>query len=277
LQRAPGLLSNWFPETAGEPHLPAEEATFPNASQPNNGIAFGALISGRVMPPDEAEQYILLWDAATKMAGANGHSVERSWLSLMDAFWRHEFAPAGLIYFYPTPPAGREFVALDRNTIAGMLLGHRELESGAKSIDDLRNWRISDYDNQPPPFGDFFKCDPEGRIGLAVLAKEFDRWRAGAENAASPDTPKPTSPKGASNDLRPAVNPTLRAAIENAENSHGTPGKSVPWKTFCDSVRSICGVQPNARGYGDKSIERAVRAIKAEQDKHDKSDMSQKS
>ena len=95
---------------------------------------------------------------------------------------------------------------------------------------------------------------------------------------AKPVTRHPIPPKEERpGDLRPAVNPTLRAAIQNAENSHGTPGKSVAWKTFCDIVRSICRVQPNTRGYGDKSIERAVRAIKAEQDKHDKSDMSQKS
>jgi hypothetical protein len=278
LQRAPGLLRDWFPETAVESHLPAEEATFPKAGQPNNRVAFGALSSGQVMPPDEAEQYTLLWDAAAKMARANGYSVERNWLSVMDAFWRHEFASSGIIYFYPAPPAGREFVALDRKTFAGMLLGHRDLEAGAKSIEDFRNWRIADYNNQPPPFGDFFKCDPEGRIGLAVLTHEFNGWHRGTENAAEPIPRHPIRPKKERpDDLRPAVNPALRAAIENAENSHGTPGKSVPWKTFCDSVRSICGVQPNARGYGDKSIERAVRVIKAEQDKQDKSDMSQMS
>jgi hypothetical protein len=220
------------------------------------------------MLPDKAEQHTLLWDAAAKMARANGHSVERNWLSFMDAFWRHEFAPAGLIYFYPTPPAGREFVALDRNTLAGMLLGHRELESGAKSIDDLRNWRVADYNNQPLPFGDFFKCDPEGRIGLAVLTHEFNRWYRGPENATKPITPVSISPKEERpNDLRPAVNPALRAAIQNVEITKGLPGKTIPWKTFCDSVRSICGVQQNTWGYSDKSIERAVRTIKAGQDK----------
>jgi hypothetical protein len=278
LQRAPRLLRDWFPEMAVGLQSPGEDATSPKTAPLNNGVVIGAQFSGHVMPPDEAEQYIMLWDVAAELARANGRSVERCRLNLMNAFWRGDLAASGLTYFYPVPPAGREFIIIDHDGFAGMLLGHRNLDTGAKSINDLRNWSVADYRNQPAPFGDFFQCDPEGRVGLAILTRELTRWHRDAENPAKPVSPNAVSPKGEEppND-RPTVNPTLRVAIEDALKTYGTPGKTVPWKTLYAGVRLICEVGPNVRGYGDKSIERAVKAIYAEQDKNDKSDMSEMS
>jgi hypothetical protein len=229
-----------------------------------------------VMSPDEAERYTLLWDAADEMSRANGQPPERNWLGLMDSFWSGDLASDGLTYFYPGSAAGREFFVYDRAALAGMLLGHGALDSGKKSIDDLRHWRVDDYRTQPDPFADFFQRDPEGRIGLAIPTHEFNRWRRETEGAEKSVTPNVISTEGEAlpKCLRPAVNPMLRAAIEDALRTQGTPGKTAPWKKFCDYIRSTCQVTANTRGYGDRSIERAVRAIMAEQDKHDKSDMS---
>jgi hypothetical protein len=68
--------------------------------------------------------------------------------------------------------------------------------------------------------------------------------------------------------------PELRAAIEAALKTLGRPGREAPWGRFCDYVRSECHVAAKARGYGDKSIQRIMRAIAAEQDKSDIADMS---
>ena len=78
--------------------------------------------STNVMPPDEAQGYTLLWDAAAEMSRANGQPLGRNWLRLIDAFWSGNFAPDGLTYFYPVLPAGREYVVLKRDALAGMLL-----------------------------------------------------------------------------------------------------------------------------------------------------------
>jgi hypothetical protein len=72
----------------------------------------------------------------------------------------------------------------------------------------------------------------------------------------------------------------LEGAVRIALESLGSPGKEIPWKRFCDHVRRECEVTAATRGYGDRSIERAVTAIKTGQDKSDKpdrSDMSQTS
>jgi hypothetical protein len=175
-------------------------------------------------------------------------------------------------------------------------------------VDDLSDWTIrGEFDlsgdseglvlsGEPPfflPFGPVapggILADPEWLILRREACERYLRksslqrapgllrdWFPETE-VAKPVIPHPIPPHPIPPKKERPVNPTLRAAVENAVKSHGPPGKSLSWKTFCDSVRSICGVQPNTRGYGDKSIERAVRAIKAEQDKHDKSDMSQKS
>jgi hypothetical protein len=63
---------------------------------------------GEGMAPDEADKYTLLWDAAREMSRNNERDVEWNWLKLLDAFWRGDLAPDGLMYFYPAPPAGRE-------------------------------------------------------------------------------------------------------------------------------------------------------------------------
>jgi hypothetical protein len=72
---------------------------------------------------------------------------------------------------------------------------------------------------------------------------------------------------------KPTPREDLRAAIEKVQQELGEPGKSLkaPWKTFYDRVRAICEISelPPPRGYGDKSIYRAVKAIRAEQAKSD--------
>lgn len=58
-----------------------------------------------------------------------------------------------------------------------------------------------------------------------------------------------------------SVTAGLRAAIETVLTTLGTPGKQVPWQRFCDVVRSECGVAAATRGYGDRSIARAVKEV----------------
>jgi hypothetical protein len=73
------------------------------------------------------------------------------------------------------------------------------------------------------------------------------------------------------------IRPELQAAVETALKMLGMPGKEAPWGRFCDFVRKQCNVAETTRGYGDKSIERAVQAmppIAADQDKPDIADMS---
>src|SRR5262249_36049347 len=57
--------------------------------------------TANVMPPDEAEGYTLLWEAAAEISRTTGQSLKRNWLHLMDSFWRGCLAPDGLTYFYP--------------------------------------------------------------------------------------------------------------------------------------------------------------------------------
>lgn len=47
-------------------------------------------------------------------------------------------------------------------------------------------------------------------------------------------------------------------------------GRRGPWARFCDDVRKVCGVPPDARGYNDKTIERVAKSVW--QDKMDKTD-----
>ncbi len=185
LDGAPRLLTAWFPE-------PTLGATRPNpgARKPDNPIALVTSAPGHVMPPDEAEGYTLLWDAADEMPRANGQPPERNWLRLMDAFWRGDLAPNGLTYFCPGSVAGREFFVYDRTVLAGMLLGHAALDSGKKSIDQLRHWRVADYQKQPDNLGKIFARDHEGRLGLAVLTQELDRWRHRETGTAKPVAPR---------------------------------------------------------------------------------------
>lgn len=75
-------------------------------------------------------------------------------------------------------------------------------------------------------------------------------------------------------DQRPAVKRALLAAIRSTLKTVGVPGKTAQWKTFCAHVRMECAVTANTRGYGDKSIQRLVTAIKAAPDKEDKTENS---
>jgi hypothetical protein len=148
-----------------------------------------------VMPADKADGYTLLWDAAAKMSRANGRSLEWNWLRLMDAFWRGDLSPDGLIYFYPGQP-GREFVFLDCMALGGLLLGHHNRDTAAANIENLRQWSVADYLGQPTPFGSFFQFHPEGRYGLAVLTRDFDRWHQGRAGANAVTVTVAPGPKG---------------------------------------------------------------------------------
>lgn len=65
-----------------------------------------------VMTVDEADEYILLWDAAAKMSAANSENNSRNWLRLMDACWRGDLARGGLLLFYGDPPFDRKYLSL---------------------------------------------------------------------------------------------------------------------------------------------------------------------
>jgi hypothetical protein len=150
-------------------------------------------IIGKVMPPDEVEKYIMLWDAAGAMCRDNGEALERNWLRLMDAFWCGHLSPDGLVHFYRAGTAEREFILQDREVLAGLLLGWRTVGHGTREptqpIQNLRHWTVADYVQQPAPFDDYFKRDTEGRFGLAVLSSEFDRWRQGVARAGDRKRP----------------------------------------------------------------------------------------
>jgi hypothetical protein len=158
---------------------PRGDAIRPNRDEPkpDDRAALLTTSSGQVMPPDEAEEYTLLWDAAAEMSRANVQSVERNWLRLMDAVWRGDLARDARLTFFSPTPEGREFFVYERETLAEMLLGHGALDRGERSIDELRHWRVVDYQSQPGDLGKIFAPDPEGRCGLAVVTRELDRWR----------------------------------------------------------------------------------------------------
>ena len=58
----------------------------------------------------------------------------------------------------------------------------------------------------------------------------------------------------------------LVAAIKARLTAGHRPGVSEQWERFCDEVRKSCGVKETDRGYGDRTIERRVRAL-SKQDK----------
>jgi hypothetical protein len=77
---------------------------------------------------------------------------------------------------------------------------------------------------------------------------------------ATPDAASPTGAAGRPTRMRP----DLRTAIESVLNTRGKPGEGgLRWKRFCDLVRDQCNKSPTDWGYGDKTIRRAVDAIKA--------------
>jgi hypothetical protein len=158
---------------------------------------------GKVMPPDEAEKHMMLWDAAAALSRENGETIERNWLRLIDAFWCGYLSPSGLVYFYRAGIGKREFSRQKREVLAGLLLDGWAVGDGtsepAQHIENLKNWTVADYLKQPKPFGDFFRHDPEGRFGLAVLASEFDRWHKATKHSAGPALPARPEPAAADN------------------------------------------------------------------------------
>ena len=200
-----------------------------------------------VMPADEAEKYALLWDAAAKMSRVNGHSPGWNWLQLMDAFWRANLSPEGLVYFYPGRP-GWEYVVLDRTPLGGSLLGHRDLDTAAAKIEKLRQWAVADYLGQPAPFGDFFREDPEGRVGLAVLTQDLVQWRQGVAGAC----------EGAAADAQ-ALKPNQHHGIREISASAVTPAiapgpkggaKKVDELAWDIALRILESEQKPKRGHG---------------------------
>jgi hypothetical protein len=131
-----------------------------------------------IMAPDEAKRYTPLWDAAAIRSRSNGHSVDWNWLRLMDRFWTGELSPTGLVYFFPGRP-GREFVVFEREALARLLLGWRASDRMVP-METLCDWTITDYLRQPDPFCDYFRRDPDGRVGLAAQTNELVHRRAGA-------------------------------------------------------------------------------------------------
>ena len=132
---------------------------------------------GDIMSPDEAQRCTLLWDLAAERSRSNGRSVEWNWLRLMDRFWEGDLSPNGLVYFYPGLP-GRESVVFEHMALARLLLGHRAGD-GTVPVENLRNWTMADYLAQPSPYCDYFRCDPQGRVGLAIRTDELKRRRGG--------------------------------------------------------------------------------------------------
>jgi hypothetical protein len=130
-----------------------------------------------IMAPHEANQYTLLWDVAAMRSRSNGHSVEWNWLRLMDRFWKGQLSPNGLVYFYPGHP-GLEVAVFGRIELARLLLSKRGDET--VPIEMLGNWTMADYLHQPDPFCDYFRRDPDGRVGLAARTDELIRRREGA-------------------------------------------------------------------------------------------------
>lgn len=63
--------------------------------------------------------------------------------------------------------------------------------------------------------------------------------------------------------IHAAKGSALQSAVRKAADVLGKPGRDVPWGEFCRRVRSDCNVSEKdpPRGYGDKSIERAFKAI----------------
>jgi hypothetical protein len=220
---------------------------------------------GEVMAPDEADKYTLLWDAAREMSRNNERDVEWNWLKLLDAFWRGDLAPDGLMYFYPALPAGREFVVYDRAALAGLLLGPRALETGAASIDDLRHWRVSDYRDQPAPFGDYFEHDPEGRLGFAVLTQELDRRRLAASGTANPvTTPSGDKRIGDASRRRGAYRGALDSWMAKQDlpilQKMGPAGIAGEFKSYCDEeLPKLITLLPKRIRSMEGEIERIIK------------------
>jgi hypothetical protein len=201
-----------------------------------------------IMAPDEAKRYTLLWDAAAMRSRNNGHSVEWNWLRLMDRFWEGELSPKGLSYFYPRRP-GREFVIFEREALARLLLGCLANDRTVP-VETLCNWTMADYLGQPFPFCDYFRRDPDGRVGLAARTDELVRRRDGVirgtgipvQTGASGPTELPRPMKrgryiGALEQLIARIKPAafasmsdraVRVAFENECRNSEAAGKSVP-------------------------------------------------
>jgi hypothetical protein len=112
----------------------------------------------------------------------------------MGAFWTGKLA--ALFMFAPRPglAGGRHLIQLpSRAVLAAHLLGtldqlddqHADPAALSQWIARLCGWTIADYQQQPAPFGDYFKRDQEGQLGLAVLRADYEQWRAQRQTEAS--------------------------------------------------------------------------------------------
>jgi hypothetical protein len=50
----------------------------------------------------------------------------------------------------------------------------------------------------------------------------------------------------------------LQEAVESAVRELGEPGAAVRWKVFCAKVWKLCGVEPEASGYSQRTIRRVA-------------------
>jgi len=133
---------------------------------------------------EKRQSYTLLWEAAEKMARDDGHTVERNWLVLMDAFWTGDLSPVGLTYFYRDNRfiENSRPIEYSRQLLFAMCTG-ASTEIKLNDLDVLKSWRVEDYLSNLL-YGTCFARDPEGRTGLAVETSEWERYRGGSPDLA---------------------------------------------------------------------------------------------
>jgi hypothetical protein len=123
----------------------------------------------------QTNDWAMLWDIAAERAEKDSKTPEWHWLRLMDAIWRGELGQNGIQYTWRRrdSKASVENVTLTREELAEAALGFR----GAPP-DSLIGWTMNHYDEVRAPYEEYFKCDLEGRCGLAVRREEYDSWNA---------------------------------------------------------------------------------------------------
>jgi len=110
-----------------------------------------------------------------------------------------------------------------------------EFDAALKIIDDL-NDRINDFVKK--------RDKASNTINAVTLALQI----------STPIILTDESPK-------PKIRSALSTAVESTLANLGHPGKDVPWKVFCDAVRTKAGVDLHHRGFGDRNIRRALEGM----------------